>query len=336
MSAWVSRPRAVAGIAVVLTGSLATVAVGQSQRATSGSRAVRQAGPGRPVPVGQNLGPAVPSPTASRLGPAAAESRVKPSSDTVGVPSGTVLTIHQGNLVITEPGTVIDGLDIRGFVEIKAPDVTVRRSVIRGGVATWLRGVVQNNDPTAVRFTLEDSEVRPAYPSVWLTGVKGANFTMRRVEVDGGVVDGVMVSGDHVRIEESYIHDLVSYAVDPTHPDGSHNDGVQVVAGSDITITGNTIVAGSGQNSVLQVTQDLAATTGLTFSGNWVDGGTCSVKLTEQGRASLGPVTVSGNQFGRRMSIPGCAILRTHATTLISADNIWADDGSAVAVITYG
>ncbi|HET9657696.1 MAG TPA: right-handed parallel beta-helix repeat-containing protein, partial [Kineosporiaceae bacterium] len=258
-----------------------------------------------------------------------------PSAANTGVPAGTNLTVHLGDLVITEPGTVIDGLDIHGFVEVRAANVTVRRSLIRGGVATSLRGVVQNNDPAATGFLLEDSEIRPAHPSVWLTGVKGANYTMRRVHVNGGVVDGAMASGSHVRVESSYLHGLVSYAVDPTHPDGSHNDGVQVVGGSDITITGNTILAGTGQNSVLQVTQDIGPTRQLTFSDNWVDGGTCSVKLTHQGGTALGPVTVSGNRFGRGMSISGCAILRTGATTLAASGNTWPD-GRPVAVRTYG
>jgi hypothetical protein len=87
---------------------------------------------------------------------------------------------------------------------------------------------------------------------------------------------------------------------------------------------------------VLQVTQDVKPTTELTFTGNRVDGGTCSVKLAQKGRPSLGPVTVSANRFGRHMSIADCAILRTHATTLISQDNRWAADGTPVAVTTYG
>lgn len=280
-------------------------------------------------------GPPSPSPSLSpSLSPLPGEGG--PSAATTGVPAGTKLTVHNGDLTITKPGTVIDALDIRGFVEIRAKNVTVRRSLIRGGAATGLRGVVQNNAPTATGFVLEDSEVRPAHPSVWLTGVKGANFTMRRVHVNGGVVDGVMVSGNQVRVESSYIHGLVSYADDPTHADGSHNDGVQVVGGSDITVTGNTILAAPGQNSVLQVTQDVGPTRRLTFSRNRVDGGTCSVKLTHQGGTSLGPVVVSGNRFGDGMSIPGCAILRTGATSLAESGNVWLDGGLPVAVKTYG
>lgn len=302
---------------------------------TRPSSGVPGSGPGRQPPTSSPGGPfaGAPAPTTEPVTDPAAGG---PSEASTGVPPGTELTVHRGNLTITKPGTVIDALDVHGFVEIRAANVTVRRSLIRGGVATGLRGVVQNNVPTATGFVLEDSEVRPAYPSVWLTGVKGANFTMRRVHVNGGVVDGVMVSGNHARVESSYIHGLVSYADDPTHTDGSHNDGVQVVGGSDITVTGNTILAETGQNSVLQVTQDIGPTRQLTFSRNWVDGGTCSVKLTHQGGTTLGPVVVSGNRFGHGMSIAGCAILRTGATSLAESGNIWLGSGLPAAVKTYG
>jgi hypothetical protein len=260
----------------------------------------------------------------------------QPSEQNTGVPAGTKLTVHRGDITVTKAGTVLDALDIQGFVDVKAPRVTIKRSIIRGGAAMGFKGVVQNNDSTATDLVLVDSEIRPASPSVWLTGVKGANYTMRRVHVNGGVVDGAMVSGNKVQIEDSYIHGLVHYAQDPTHSDGSHNDGVQVVGGTDVTVTGNTIEVGTGWNAVLQVTQDVAATRNLSFIGNWVDGGTCSVKLTQQGRSTLGPVIVSGNRFGRSMSIAGCAVLRTNATTLEAAGNVWEDNGTPVVPRVYG
>jgi hypothetical protein len=276
--------------------------------------------------------PAVPQPTrVPRVG-----NGDQPTEQNTGVPAGTKLTVHRGDITVTKAGTVLDALDIHGFVEVKAPRVTIKRSIIRGGAAMGFKGIVQNNDPTATGLVLVDSEIRPASPSVWLTGVKGANFTMRRVNVDGGVVDGVMVSGNKVQIEDSYIHDLVHYAKDPTHSDGSHNDGVQVVGGTDVTITGNTIEVATGRNAVLQVTQDVAATRNLSFTGNWVDGGTCSVKLTQQGRSTLGPVIVSDNRFGRSMSIAGCAVLRTNATILEAAGNVWEDNGQPVVAKVYG
>ena len=44
----------------------------------------------------------------------------KPSAMTTGVPAGTRLKVHRGDLVITKAGTHLDGLDIHGFVVVKA------------------------------------------------------------------------------------------------------------------------------------------------------------------------------------------------------------------------
>ena len=56
-----------------------------------------------------------------------------PDAGNTGVRPGTQLTVRQGDLVITTPGTVIDGWDIRGYVEIKASGVVIRNSILRGG-----------------------------------------------------------------------------------------------------------------------------------------------------------------------------------------------------------
>ena len=49
----------------------------------------------------------------------------KPSALTTGVPAGTRLRVHRGDLVITKAGTHIDRMDIHGFVVVKAPRVSV-------------------------------------------------------------------------------------------------------------------------------------------------------------------------------------------------------------------
>ena len=50
----------------------------------------------------------------------AAAAAVKPSSSTTGVPAGTSLTRHNGDIVVTTPGTILGALDIYGFVKIRA------------------------------------------------------------------------------------------------------------------------------------------------------------------------------------------------------------------------
>src|SRR5690242_11944876 len=92
-----------------------------SPKATAGS--VSPGPTGVPVPppsAGDPTGPGAPTGAGGRPGPG-----------NTGVPAGTTLTRHDGNLVITKAGAVYDRLDIHGFVIVKAPDVTIRRSVIR-------------------------------------------------------------------------------------------------------------------------------------------------------------------------------------------------------------
>ena len=75
----------------------------------------------------------VSSPVATPESASAATAR--PGSSNTGVPVGTTLRVHQGDLVVTKAGTVIDSLDIRGEVYIKANNVKITRSIVRGGAA---------------------------------------------------------------------------------------------------------------------------------------------------------------------------------------------------------
>jgi hypothetical protein len=258
----------------------------------------------------------------------------KPGQDNTGVPAGTKLTQHDGDLVITTAGAHFDALDVHGFVVVKAPNVTITRSYVRGGPATSARGLITNTTPTATNLVVEDTTLIPDQPSVYQYGLKGSNFTARRVEVAKGV-DSVQIHGDNVVVEDSWLHDNSYFASDPYQGNGpSHNDGVQVLGGQNITIVGNVITG--AQNAAMQVTQDYATTSRLRFDDNWVNEGTCSVKLNNKGEpARLGPVTMSGNRFGRQTSIAGCPILRTSLTDLTASGNVWEDTGAPVAVKVY-
>ncbi len=259
---------------------------------------------------------------------------VEPGAGTTGVPAGTTLTRYDGNLVITTPGAVYDALDIHGFVTVKAPDVTIRRSIIRGGVATGNLGLVTNTTPTATGFVLEDSELVPEHPSVWLDGMKGSNFTLRRVEVHG-TVDSVKVYGNDVRVESSWLHGNVMYASDPNQGGGpTHNDGVQVLGGRRIALLGNRIE--DADNAALMVTQDYSATTELVFDANWAHGGGCTVNLAHKKLASMRGITVTRNRFGHDTRVPDCPVLASKMTTMLAAGNVYNDSGLPARIRNNG
>ena len=60
----------------------------------------------------------------------------KPGSTNTGVPVGTALKVYNGDLNVTKDGTVIEALDIRGSVYVHANNVTIKKSLIRGGPAS--------------------------------------------------------------------------------------------------------------------------------------------------------------------------------------------------------
>jgi hypothetical protein len=268
-----------------------------------------------------------PSPTATTAPPSTSTS--KPGiSTSVGVPAGTKLTVHEGDLTVTQAGAVIDGLDVHGLVRIKASGVTIKNSVIRGRELTGSMGLI-TNDAGAYSFTIVDSTIAAAYPSPYVNGIIGNNFTVRRTEIRG-VVDSVHITGSDVLVENSWLHDNLYYAVDPTHNGGpSHADTFQVQSGSNITIRNNRVEG--ARSSALQTTQDRGAISALTVSGNWIDGGACSLNIAS---GSLGPIqgiVVSNNTFGLSTSIARCAIIAKTTQPVTNTGNVFTD-GLAVTV----
>jgi hypothetical protein len=257
----------------------------------------------------------------------------QPGPTNTGVPAGTVLTQRHSNLVITTPGATYDALDVHGFVTIKAPNVTITRSIIRGGIATGNNpGLVTASDPAATNFRLVDSELLPEFPSVYIDGMRGGNYTLLRDNVHG-TVDGAKIIGDNVTIQSSWLHDTVSYPQDPSQNNGpTHNDGVQVLSGSRVRIVGNTI--GGGSNSALQVTQGNGVVSDLWFNGNWADGGACTVNINNNPLPTMNGIVVNDNRFGHA-STYNCPIIVTRATQLTALRNIYGDTGLPVR-IAYG
>ncbi len=132
--------------------------------------------------------------------------------------------------------------------------MTVKNSIIRGGTGNNGLGIVSDVSNTATNFLLEDSEVVPQYPVVNLDDVKGWNYTLLRDNIHGSV-DGLKMYGNNATVQDSWIHDLVTYAHDPAQNNGpSHSDGVQILSGTNLKVIGNNI---EGQpNSTVIITQD--------------------------------------------------------------------------------
>jgi hypothetical protein len=254
----------------------------------------------------------------------------RPGAGNTGVPSGTDLTVHNGDMVITKSGATYDKLDVHGFVSIQAPNVTIKRSIIRGGVATGSRGAINVTNANAKNFLLVDSEIQIAHPSIYLDGINGANFTLRRVEVDGGV-DTVHIHGNNTRVESSWLHGTNFFSLGANGDGGpTHNDGVQVMGGNNTTIEDNFIEG--ARNAAVMVTQDVSATTGLSIRSNWLNDGGCTVNIVPKKLASIGPITLADNKFGGTTRVANCAVARTATTNLVASNNVSAATGKPATI----
>jgi hypothetical protein len=257
----------------------------------------------------------------------------QPGPGNTGVPAGTALKVMDGNLTITTAGATYSGLDIHGFVSVQAPDVTIKDSVIRGGVAPYDIGLVNDTDSSATNFLIEDSELVPMDPSVQIDGIKGWNYTALRLNIHG-TTDGAKMFGPNATIENSYIHGLVTYAHDPDQGGKqSHNDGVQILSGSNLKIIGNTIEGGT--NTAVMITQDHGTTNNVLIDRNWISGGACSINMTPKPLGSLNAITVTNNIFTDN-STKNCPILDTTHTNLTVAVNVFAGSGGSVPVNNKG
>ena len=254
----------------------------------------------------------------------------KPDAANTGVPAGTALTVVNGDVTVSQDGASVDAQDIHGFLIIQASHVRVTRSIVRGRATASNAGVIRVASGTDV--VIEDTEIAVASPSATVDGMWGQNFIARRMNIHGGV-DGIKASsGDTV--ECSYIHDLASFASDPNQGGGpTHNDAIQILDGTSIRITGNTLVAAMSQNAAIQVTQDFGVVGDLRIAGNWADGGGCTFNFAHKVEASL-TVTTADNRFGRN-SFYACPILKSTKTTLNSTGDVWDDDGKPVPVQTH-
>lgn len=256
----------------------------------------------------------------------------KPGAHNTGLPAGTALKVHNGDLTINTAGTVIDGMDIRGFVRVKAPNVTIRRSIVRGTSTTSVVGLLMLTGSNASGFLVEDVTLLPSNPSAHIDGIKvNQSGTIRRVNISK-TVDGISIYGGSVRVESSFIHSLSHYTSgDPNQGGGaSHDDAIQVLAGTGHRILNNTLQG--AHNAAVMITQDIGVTKDLWINHNWIDGGGCSLNYGSKGAYKTG-MQANHNRFGRNQRVSGCAIVHNAAVSdLNPTGNVWDDSGQPATI----
>lgn len=193
--------------------------------------------------------------------------------------------VSSESITITEPGAVVEHLDVTGRVVIRADDVTFRKSRVRG---TGTYGIEVGPEHSGV--LIEDVEV------VGVSGDRSAavapygDWTLRRSDLSG-FRDIVKVSSDQV-VEDSWLHDVL-------RTEDSHNDLIQAVGGSDVVIRGNRLEGPwQASTSALILTSNRSPIVNYTIEDNFISGGTYAVYLRhKEGRPAPAGIVLSGNVF---------------------------------------
>ncbi|QNK80966.1 hypothetical protein [Nakamurella sp. PAMC28650] len=285
----------------------------------------------------------------------------RPDETTTGWrPVRASLTSHAGDILITKPGTVIEGLFITGRVLVRAANVTIRQCEIVGnGYAGGNTGLVDCNHPAAANVVIEDCELHQGVETanVWHDGVIGHDYTARRNLVYD-TVDGFGAYNSYspgqpanVVIEANYVRELSYFSPDPNHSDNrTHNDGIQIQGNGGIQILGNHIrgyassTVGTGpQNDpyfplitghVVTCTPTVSAITGITVENNWFYGGVCGFIAIagSKGASNLG--TITNNRFGTDMRLKTPIQLDNTLTGTFS-NNVWDNDAATTSAAYY-
>ncbi|MCU1432785.1 MAG: hypothetical protein JWP95_1890, partial [Actinotalea sp.] len=208
---------------------------------------------------------------------------------------------------------------------IKAPDVTIKNSIVRGRPGlTSSMALIQSSSSGVV---IQDTEIAAAHPTFHIDGFVGNSATFTRVDIHG-VVDSIKLTDGNVLVQDSWLHDNLYYASVPSGGD-THNDNIQIQRGNNITVR-NSVLSGT-HNAAMMITQDTGDVSNVTFSGNRADGGACTINVAEKSHGPINGLRITNNTFGLGTGLSRCAILLPGTTAAISTvnGNVFTDGGPA-------
>lgn len=238
-----------------------------------------------------------------------------PDASSTGVPDGVRLQ-PSDSLTIEEDGAVVEGLDIRGTINVRADDVTIRNSRITssgGPITIRVRGS---------NLLVEDVEIDGngrANPVIAFN-----DYTLRRVHIHN-VQEGPRIAGGKVTIEDSFIERLVDL-------DDNHTDVIQVVSGRDIVIRNNNLQAYNPDvdtfgNAAFMFGEEDGPVRDCLVEGNLINGGNYSINGGGGGQDGAA-CTFRGNAFQRDTRYGAQANLGPNVVW--ESSNVWLDSGEPV------
>jgi hypothetical protein len=199
-----------------------------------------------------------------------------PDATNTGLRPGTALVSKTGNVSIRADGTVIDGWDLEGSLDIYADNVTVRNSRIT--TRNWW-GINQRAGVSGLRVEDVDIVGVPGEGidgggTDWAVSNAGGSLTVLRTDMS---LTGDGVNTDTGLVADNYVHDLAEF----TAADGKwwHNDGIQAGAGSaaGLTVRHNTVLNPAppdrGGDGAIALFQDWGDMFNVVVDDNLVAGG---------------------------------------------------------------
>lgn len=253
-----------------------------------------------------------------------------PNANNTGV-IGSGLTYSgltpSGTITVTQAGTIIDKLDITGCIFVRANNVTIKRTRIRGSCGS---GTI-DTEFSYTGIVIEDVEIDGQNASESDIGVGYSGYTCRRCNIHH-IGNGARMATDVV-IEDSYIHDIYS-------ANGSHNSAIGSNGGWNFIARHNNLDCGltDGCSGALVMYGDFDPISNALIENNLLNGGGfCTYAGSVPGKPY--PVGTSiryiNNHFGRTYFSncgfygPYAAFDRNGAGNVWSG-NVWADTGQPV------
>jgi len=277
----------------------------------------------------------------------------EPGATTTGVAAGSQLRQVSGDIVVREAGTIIENQDIHGYVDVRAADVTIRNSIVRGGAAaTGSRALILATNRDVRRLRVEGVKLVPSNPSQFVNGIMGHDYTARCVDV-AETTDGFRAFNaveparpTNVTITQSYCHDLAYWSPASGHADNqTHNDCFQGEGATDVALTFNLLHAyvsttvGSLNHppdrpqalSALMVNDLVVAgvryqPTRWVVYGNWIDGGFIAVNCGDSAVATdLGSMLRNVFDYGQWHQGPPTHTITCNANIVVNTGDGTAD-----------
>jgi len=241
-------------------------------------------------------------------------------------PPGAVWDDTRKVLTVRSPDMVLDHLFVRGGVDVYGGGTTtLTNSIIEYGTGDEMgvlmraeSGALVMTDTTIRRAAGTTASVGSGRGGVQISG--GHSMTLLRNDISG-LPDGMQLAGNNLVVAWNWIHDL---AMVGSYPNNTHNDGIQLYSGSNISITNNRIEIGASapySNGALFFQG--SGIGNVRIESNYLDGGGFPIRL------ETGTVTVVNNVVGPNR-LYGNKFVGAGATVVEWRDNLDLATGGAV------